>query len=498
MNEKLSFQHIAEALSQKGSVQKKVAESFVKSFFDTVAEAVKNGEDSVKIDGWGTFKRVSVDSRESVNVSNGERILIQGYTKLAFSPEDTVVAMLSRSKKNSKIEEADDDCSLDKNDVSQESDLSDGVSCIDTNEILPGNIEHECFQDDIVEEDESPFVELAKDDFSGIDMIISTPESLNDVHLQLEEAKSKVAEAIEMVKKASAEKARLERLLERLEKNIASEEVGNHNLYVGYSDENEHSVQDDEQLSKSEDACHDDSACLMCSDDDKEGAHLDGNEQHDGALQRVLYGSDDGSILREGASGEGGIEASVSKDSSSKSGRKWLISIACILLSMVLVGGIGYLVYGTFLSIESVEKVPNLNSSKNMVHGQPEMKPSKGDGNSVGKSVKNNDELAEKPQIDNEVCLDVQNANDGLNAKTDKPSGMLDDAQQASASSSKQNVVSDDKPLRPKTYTLKKGETLTRVSQRFYGTKDSVCAIIRVNTFVNPDNVPIGAVITLP
>ena len=77
MNEKLSFQHIAEALSQKGSVQKKVAESFVKSFFDTVAEAVKNGEDSVKIDGWGTFKRVSVDSRESVNVSNGERILIQ-------------------------------------------------------------------------------------------------------------------------------------------------------------------------------------------------------------------------------------------------------------------------------------------------------------------------------------------------------------------------------------------------------------------------------------
>lgn len=133
-----------------------------------------------------------------------------------------------------------------------------------------------------------------------------------------------------------------------------------------------------------------------------------------------------------------------------------------------------------------------------MVHGQPEMKSSKGDGNSVGKSVKNNDELAEKPQNDNEVCLDAQNANDGLNAKTKKPSGMLDDAQQASASSSKQNVVSDDKPLRPKTYTLKKGETLTRVSQRFYGTKDSVSAIIRVNTFVNPDNVPIGAVITLP
>jgi nucleoid-associated protein YgaU len=45
---------------------------------------------------------------------------------------------------------------------------------------------------------------------------------------------------------------------------------------------------------------------------------------------------------------------------------------------------------------------------------------------------------------------------------------------------------------------MKPGDSLTKLSQKFYGTKDSVRAIIRVNNFPNPDNVPIGARIKLP
>ena len=58
--------------------------------------------------------------------------------------------------------------------------------------------------------------------------------------------------------------------------------------------------------------------------------------------------------------------------------------------------------------------------------------------------------------------------------------------------------VEEAKPPRPSTYIMKKGESLTRISQRFYGTKDSVRAIIRSNDFIDPDNVPVGAKVKLP
>jgi len=52
----------------------------------------------------------------------------------------------------------------------------------------------------------------------------------------------------------------------------------------------------------------------------------------------------------------------------------------------------------------------------------------------------------------------------------------------------------------PKTfeYELQKGEYLTQLSVRFYHTKDSVSAILRLNNFKNPDNIPPGTVIVMP
>jgi nucleoid-associated protein YgaU len=54
------------------------------------------------------------------------------------------------------------------------------------------------------------------------------------------------------------------------------------------------------------------------------------------------------------------------------------------------------------------------------------------------------------------------------------------------------------KPMRPSTHVLQRGESLTRISQKYYGTKDSVRAILRVNKFNDPDNLPVGAVVKLP
>ena len=68
-------------------------------------------------------------------------------------------------------------------------------------------------------------VEQPQDKFAGIDMLISTPESVEDVRQQYEEAKARMETAVEEARKANAEKLRLEKLLERLEKNVEPEAV---------------------------------------------------------------------------------------------------------------------------------------------------------------------------------------------------------------------------------------------------------------------------------
>ena len=96
MSDKLSFQYIVDELSLKSGISRKQAEAFAKSFFDTLTDAFLNGEEMVRIKGLGTFKVVTVDSRESVNVSNGQRFLIPGYKKITFTPDDSAVDLLKQ------------------------------------------------------------------------------------------------------------------------------------------------------------------------------------------------------------------------------------------------------------------------------------------------------------------------------------------------------------------------------------------------------------------
>ncbi len=86
MNNKISLQELAAALAVNMDVTKKTAESFVRHMFDIVQEYVLQ-DGQVKIKGFGTFKVVGVESRESVNVNTGERVLIEGHSKLTFTPD---------------------------------------------------------------------------------------------------------------------------------------------------------------------------------------------------------------------------------------------------------------------------------------------------------------------------------------------------------------------------------------------------------------------------
>jgi nucleoid DNA-binding protein/nucleoid-associated protein YgaU len=71
------------------------SERFIKSFFDMISEGLMvNGR--VKIKGLGTFRVVQVKDRESVRVNTGERFVIPGYRKVAFTPDNNLKESINK------------------------------------------------------------------------------------------------------------------------------------------------------------------------------------------------------------------------------------------------------------------------------------------------------------------------------------------------------------------------------------------------------------------
>ena len=95
INEKVTIQDLANLLFEKHGMSKKDAELFIKGMFDLVEEALAT-EKYVKIKGLGVFKLTEVDSRESIDVNTGERIEIQGHTKVSFTPDSALKELINK------------------------------------------------------------------------------------------------------------------------------------------------------------------------------------------------------------------------------------------------------------------------------------------------------------------------------------------------------------------------------------------------------------------
>lgn len=76
----------AAVLTDKYGLSQKDALRFVGLMLDVVRDGLQQ-ERQLKIKGLGTFKVTGVESRESVDVNTGERIVIEGRDKISFTPE---------------------------------------------------------------------------------------------------------------------------------------------------------------------------------------------------------------------------------------------------------------------------------------------------------------------------------------------------------------------------------------------------------------------------
>ena len=92
---KLTIQEIAAVLQQKNNFDKQEANNFVATMFQIIQERLET-DGIVKVKGFGTFKLVDVEARESVSVRTGERVVISGHAKVTFTPDATMKELVNR------------------------------------------------------------------------------------------------------------------------------------------------------------------------------------------------------------------------------------------------------------------------------------------------------------------------------------------------------------------------------------------------------------------
>ncbi len=92
---KLTIQDISKILIEKCGLSQKQAKKFASDMFALIIEKLQEGE-QIKVRGLGTFKVISVEPRESVNVRTGERILIEGHDKVTFTPDSLIKELVNK------------------------------------------------------------------------------------------------------------------------------------------------------------------------------------------------------------------------------------------------------------------------------------------------------------------------------------------------------------------------------------------------------------------
>jgi len=95
MKEKINLQELTALLSEKAGITKKEADVFLREFFGLMTDALIEDK-IVKIRNLGTFKLSEVEARESVDVRNGNRVVIPAHTKVAFTQDKELSEIINK------------------------------------------------------------------------------------------------------------------------------------------------------------------------------------------------------------------------------------------------------------------------------------------------------------------------------------------------------------------------------------------------------------------
>lgn len=464
MNEKVTLQAISDIFASQYGISKKTTDAFGKSFFDTIVDGL-NQDGLVKIKGLGTFKIVNVGSRESVNVTNGERIVIDGYKKVSFTPDE-----LPESKKEELVQSIEEEVAMAAEKAQEE--VSDVV-----------------LSDDVQPEN----VETPKDELSGIDMLISTPESIDEIKKDLDLARERAERAMEEAKSANVEYRRLQLLVERMENNQAPaalvRELANASISVDCEPETveepvveentEETVVEEPQdniieepVEEVEEEEETPSAPADTKNDNQATMHLFNNQDEDEEEEDEEYDY-----------------------------RKIFMFLAFAIV--ILIGIAIYLYCNSKKYSQPASIAESSIVRKHRSNGMNELEDSLAEQHvndsvqlTIEKRLKNRESLAKKADRIAKRTAEARRAAEAKKAAEKK-------AAEKKAADAKKELEAKKKAAEAKKKThrvhvLQEGENLFMISRKYYGTNDSIHGIYRLNKFANPNNVPVGTKVILP
>ena len=471
MNERLYLQNFVDLLSEKHGMNKKDAEKFVKEFFLLIEEALERDR-SVKIKGLGTFKLVEVESRESVKVNTGERFQIEGYTKVSFVPDTSLRDIINKPFAHFETVVLNENTILEDTPIAE----SDDEDVIEETVLLK---EEEGEEEMVMAEGEgNPSVESVRYvDLSSETVALAEEEtSLTEEVNGREEISSGETKADEvpvgkmlMEETSAQEMPTVESALpvESIEKDVFSNDIEEGVVVL---------------MNRPSEPVREKADTVDSSQSTESPRPTESKLSAEEIIARELATSTPVSAH----------ERQIKKHSKSKhkKGEKSPVPylIAIIVIVLLLCGGALLFIYYPDL-FESADRIEKLEKPVNAVKPVPVVAIPQDtiiEKDTVGEVV-SPPTVKEEPVVVPEPKKEVEVVKKEDKSVT-KPAPFNPD--------SVNYIITGTKA----TYTIKEGETLTRVALRFYGTKALWPYIVKYNPDIikNPNHVPYGTTIKIP
>ena len=465
MNERLTIQDLIDLLAAKHSMTKKDAEAFVKEFFLLIEQALEN-EKTVKIKGLGTFKLVDVDSRESVNVNTGERFQIKGHTKVSFTPDTNLRDTINKPFSHFETVVLNEGTVLEDTPMEESDEEEGAVSDTETemidseiagNENAGGDIQEEIqLEEPVIEEQPTAeavaVAEVPETDANETGQPETEPELIATEEPEAEELPEV---KIEPKPESVSEEAPGEEPVEESSETVLEPDFSPVTEEPAKEQSEETIIE--EQKPETETTEEEEEKTVITEKAEVTAEQIIAQELHKANMEPVT--------LQEQPEIEQPKATYTDKDSDKKEKSAIPYLIATIIIVLLLCGGAILFIY-----------YPDLFSS------------------SSDKNVVDIPEVTQPVQPEAQLSDTIAHKDTVVEAVQPKPAQQQPTASAYSDSASYKITGTKTK------YTIKEGETLTKVSLRFYGTKAMWPYIVKHNPKVikNPDNVPYGTTIEIP
>ena len=478
MNEKLTIQDLVELLVNRHEVSQEDADVFVREFFLLIEQAL-DADQYVKIKGLGTFKLIGVNSRESVNVNTGERIKIEGHTKISFTPDPSLRDIINRPFSHFETVVLNENTVLEDTPIEELEEESGNISETTELPLITETVEREeaKAEEKVVETEANGKVE--PETSKGQDVVSSDVEVAEDVSEVMKESeRTEVVDDIDILE--TVEDVSIHKGSETVVEGLSIAEVREEGGLDKVVENSEEPIQ------FTGDTGQETTDNLKTVIEDEGSPKLTAEE----IIAREIQKAEVATIP---VKKEKRPKKEV-KPENQKSPVPYLIVIIVVVMS--LCGAALVFIYypDLFSKKESEQSITTETvEKKEPIREIPLDTVAKAD--TIVKVVAKTPNQQEIKQMSERV---------NVSEKVDKTS----ESESVSREKSTKTVSIPVKPDSVNytitgtkaTYTIKEGETLTRVSLRFYGTKDLWPYIVKHNRGVikNPNNVPYGTVLKIP